>query len=155
MLSLIPRLKETQRARASTVSMCPRLDWKKRLIRYQKLQITNSIYSVLSDDLESDGPNALRYVPGKARSHHLEMMMSKEELEEEQRSVKTANISHYQFILAPSSLFLKLFSIFPCPLVSTLLIPFTLLSRVCVCVCLVRFTAMFGCHCQGLDSTAH
>lgn len=44
--------------------------------------------SVLADDLESDGPNALRYVPGKARSHHLEMMLSKEELEEEQRSVQ-------------------------------------------------------------------
>ncbi|XP_028264327.1 matrix-remodeling-associated protein 7 isoform X2 [Parambassis ranga] len=29
--------------------------------------------------------NSLKYVPGKARSHHLEMMMSKEELEEERR----------------------------------------------------------------------
>uniref|UniRef100_A0A8D3BZZ2 Matrix-remodeling-associated protein 7 helical domain-containing protein n=1 Tax=Scophthalmus maximus TaxID=52904 RepID=A0A8D3BZZ2_SCOMX len=36
------------------------------------------VYSVLSD-------NALKYVPGKSRSHHLQMMMSKEELEEEQR----------------------------------------------------------------------
>lgn len=34
----------------------------------------------------------MRYVPGKARSHHLEMMLSKEELEEEQRSVKPANV---------------------------------------------------------------
>ncbi|TMS21956.1 matrix-remodeling-associated protein 7 isoform X1 [Larimichthys crocea] len=29
--------------------------------------------------------DSLKYVPGKARSHHLEMMMSTEELEEEQR----------------------------------------------------------------------
>uniref|UniRef100_A0A3Q1BVD0 Matrix-remodeling-associated protein 7 helical domain-containing protein n=1 Tax=Amphiprion ocellaris TaxID=80972 RepID=A0A3Q1BVD0_AMPOC len=29
--------------------------------------------------------NSLKYVPGKARSHHLETMMSKDELEEEQR----------------------------------------------------------------------
>uniref|UniRef100_A0A3Q3L3H9 Matrix-remodeling-associated protein 7-like n=1 Tax=Mastacembelus armatus TaxID=205130 RepID=A0A3Q3L3H9_9TELE len=29
--------------------------------------------------------NSLRYVPGKSRSHHLQMMMSKDELEEEQR----------------------------------------------------------------------
>ncbi|MEQ2171707.1 hypothetical protein GOODEAATRI_013491 [Goodea atripinnis] len=33
----------------------------------------------------SDANNSLKYVPGKARSHHLEVMMSKEELEEEQR----------------------------------------------------------------------
>lgn len=33
----------------------------------------------------SDANNSLKYVPGKARSHHLEAMMSKEELEEEQR----------------------------------------------------------------------
>ncbi|XP_038128748.1 uncharacterized protein LOC119774981 isoform X1 [Cyprinodon tularosa] len=35
--------------------------------------------------VESDANNSLKYVPGKARSHHLEAMMSKEELEEEQR----------------------------------------------------------------------
>lgn len=50
--------------------------------------MTSRVCCVLAEDLESDGPNALRYVPGKARSHHLEMMLSKEELEEEQRSVK-------------------------------------------------------------------
>ncbi|XP_008294186.1 matrix-remodeling-associated protein 7 isoform X1 [Stegastes partitus] len=33
----------------------------------------------------ADSNDSLKYVPGKARSHHLEMMMSKEELEEEQR----------------------------------------------------------------------
>ncbi|XP_054898431.1 uncharacterized protein LOC129367842 isoform X3 [Poeciliopsis prolifica] len=35
--------------------------------------------------VESDANNSLKYVPGKARSHHLEVMMSKEELAEEQR----------------------------------------------------------------------
>uniref|UniRef100_A0A1A7Z524 Matrix-remodelling associated 7 n=1 Tax=Iconisemion striatum TaxID=60296 RepID=A0A1A7Z524_9TELE len=35
--------------------------------------------------VDSDANNSLKYVPGKMRSHHLEMMMSKEELEEEQR----------------------------------------------------------------------
>ncbi|XP_061667347.1 matrix-remodeling-associated protein 7-like [Syngnathoides biaculeatus] len=29
--------------------------------------------------------NSLKYIPGKSRSHHMEMMMSKEELEEEQK----------------------------------------------------------------------
>lgn len=58
----------------------------------QSCALDNRVHSVLSDDLESDGTNALRYVPGKARSHHLEMMLSKEELEEEQRSVKTTNM---------------------------------------------------------------
>ncbi|KAM9424169.1 matrix-remodeling-associated protein 7 [Pholidichthys leucotaenia] len=38
-----------------------------------------------SEKVESNASNSLKYVPGKARSHHLEMMMSKEELEEEQR----------------------------------------------------------------------
>lgn len=47
-----------------------------------------------SDLVESNEDNSLKYVPGKARSHRLEMMMSKEELEEEQRSVgkKTTNM---------------------------------------------------------------
>lgn len=40
--------------------------------------------------MESNANNSLKYVPGKARSHHLEKMMTKEELEEEQRSVKTS-----------------------------------------------------------------
>lgn len=83
MRSLTPRLKETQRAWAATVSTCARLDQTKPVSFITK----DDVYSVLADDLESDGPNALRYVPGKARSHHLEMMLSKEELEEEQRSV--------------------------------------------------------------------
>uniref|UniRef100_A0A1A8I5C7 Matrix-remodelling associated 7 n=1 Tax=Nothobranchius kuhntae TaxID=321403 RepID=A0A1A8I5C7_NOTKU len=38
-----------------------------------------------AETVESDANNSLKYVPGKMRSHHLEMMMSKEELEEEQR----------------------------------------------------------------------
>lgn len=68
------------------------------LIYYQ-----DDVCSVLADDLDSDGPNALRYVPGKARSHHLEMMLSKEELEEEQRSVRSTQITAwwrgYHFIV--------------------------------------------------------
>lgn len=54
------------------------------------------VKSVLSTEGATEGPDveneeefseidSLKYVPGKARSHHLEMMMSKEELEEEQR----------------------------------------------------------------------
>lgn len=39
----------------------------------------------INDKLESNANNSLKYVPGKARSHHLEMMMSKDEMEEEQR----------------------------------------------------------------------
>ncbi|KAM9837233.1 matrix-remodeling-associated protein 7 isoform 3-T3 [Aulostomus maculatus] len=38
-----------------------------------------------ADTGESNENSSLKYVPGKARSHHMEMMMSKEELEEEQR----------------------------------------------------------------------
>ncbi|XP_047464170.1 matrix-remodeling-associated protein 7-like isoform X3 [Mugil cephalus] len=38
-----------------------------------------------SPEINENTNNPLKYVPGKARSHHLEMMMSKEELEEEQR----------------------------------------------------------------------
>ncbi|XP_061763710.1 matrix-remodeling-associated protein 7-like [Nerophis ophidion] len=34
---------------------------------------------------KTDFNNSFQYVPGKSRSHHMEMMMSKEELEEEQR----------------------------------------------------------------------
>lgn len=40
-----------------------------------------------SDTATANEDGSLRYMPGKSRSHHLEMMMSKEELEEEQRSV--------------------------------------------------------------------
>ncbi|XP_013862584.1 matrix-remodeling-associated protein 7 isoform X2 [Austrofundulus limnaeus] len=43
--------------------------------------------------VESDANNSLKYVPGKARSHHLEMMMSKEELEEEQRRESKTEIN--------------------------------------------------------------
>ncbi|XP_040885584.1 uncharacterized protein LOC121175803 isoform X1 [Toxotes jaculatrix] len=39
----------------------------------------------INDKAETNANNSLKYVPGKARSHHLEMMMSEEELEEEQR----------------------------------------------------------------------
>ncbi|KAM4524835.1 matrix-remodeling-associated protein 7 isoform 4-T4 [Odontesthes bonariensis] len=53
------------------------------------------VKSVLSTEGATESPginektdsdqNSLKYVPGRARSHHLERMMSKEELEEEQR----------------------------------------------------------------------
>lgn len=86
MRSLTPRLKETWRAWAATVSTFARLDQTTPVLFITRM--TSSVCSVLADDSEPDGPNALRYVPGKARSHHLEMMLSKEELEEEQRSVE-------------------------------------------------------------------
>ncbi|XP_056902287.1 uncharacterized protein LOC130533128 isoform X2 [Takifugu flavidus] len=57
------------------------------------------------DDLESDGPNALRYVPGKARSHHLEMMLSKEELEEEQRVQREQLAAIFQLLKDNQSTF--------------------------------------------------
>ncbi|XP_006791042.1 uncharacterized protein LOC102776975 isoform X2 [Neolamprologus brichardi] len=38
-----------------------------------------------AEKVESNANNSLKYVPGKARSHHMEKMMTKEELEEEQR----------------------------------------------------------------------
>lgn len=37
------------------------------------------------DPVESNSNHSFRYLPGKSRSHHLQMMMSKDELEEEQR----------------------------------------------------------------------
>ncbi|XP_071319507.1 uncharacterized protein mxra7 isoform X2 [Trachinotus anak] len=39
----------------------------------------------INDKGESNANDSLKYVPGKARSHHLQMMLSKEELEDEQR----------------------------------------------------------------------
>ncbi|KAA8581365.1 matrix-remodeling-associated protein 7 isoform X3 [Etheostoma spectabile] len=39
----------------------------------------------INDTEEPNANDSLKYVPGKARSHHLQMMMSAEELEEEQR----------------------------------------------------------------------
>ncbi|XP_037133861.1 matrix-remodeling-associated protein 7-like isoform X1 [Syngnathus acus] len=39
----------------------------------------------VNDKSEFQANNSLKYIPGKSRSHHMEMMMSKEELEEEQR----------------------------------------------------------------------
>lgn len=37
------------------------------------------------DKMESNSNHSFQYLPGKSRSHHLQMMMSKDELEEEQR----------------------------------------------------------------------
>ncbi|XP_037318812.2 serine and arginine rich splicing factor 2a isoform X1 [Pungitius pungitius] len=39
----------------------------------------------VQEKLDSDASESLRYAPGKARSHHLQRMMSKDELEEERR----------------------------------------------------------------------
>ncbi|KAL6094382.1 mxra7 [Pungitius sinensis] len=39
----------------------------------------------VNEKLDSDANESLRYAPGKARSHHLQRMMSKDELEEERR----------------------------------------------------------------------
>lgn len=36
-------------------------------------------------NVESNSNNCFKYLPGKSRSHHLQRMMSKDELEEEQR----------------------------------------------------------------------
>lgn len=97
MLSLTPRLKEPQRARRSTV----RTFESENAILFQKkvchLFLT-SVHSVLSDNAESDANNSLKYIPGKARSHHLQMMLSKDELEEEQRSVKKTFYNKANFI---------------------------------------------------------
>ncbi|XP_034414969.1 uncharacterized protein LOC117748930 [Cyclopterus lumpus] len=39
----------------------------------------------INDKVESNADDSLKYVPGKARTHHLQKMMSTEELEEERR----------------------------------------------------------------------
>ncbi|XP_063749162.1 uncharacterized protein LOC134870723 isoform X4 [Eleginops maclovinus] len=52
--------------------------------RHQSLETEEATESPGIDDNE-DKNDSLKYVPGKARSHHLQMMMSSEELEEEQR----------------------------------------------------------------------
>lgn len=41
--------------------------------------------SDLQDKVESNSNHNFKYLPGKSRSHHLQMMMSQDELEEEQR----------------------------------------------------------------------
>ncbi|KAM8888777.1 matrix-remodeling-associated protein 7 isoform 3-T3 [Synchiropus picturatus] len=40
---------------------------------------------IIAENEEEDDEQHLKYLPGKSRTHHLEMMLSKEELEEEQR----------------------------------------------------------------------
>lgn len=54
------------------------------------LQVANQLLFYKVEPNEND---SLKYVPGRARSHHLEQMMSKEELEEEQRSVTTPKMA--------------------------------------------------------------
>uniref|UniRef100_A0A8C6UMB3 Matrix-remodeling-associated protein 7 helical domain-containing protein n=1 Tax=Neogobius melanostomus TaxID=47308 RepID=A0A8C6UMB3_9GOBI len=41
--------------------------------------------SYFPDNVESNSNHSFKYLPGKSRSHHLQMMMSKDELQEEQR----------------------------------------------------------------------
>ncbi|XP_061562355.1 matrix-remodeling-associated protein 7-like [Phycodurus eques] len=53
-------------------------------------ELLKCAFSYPQTDGEAESPeindkSELKYVPGKSRSHHMEMMMSKEELEEEQR----------------------------------------------------------------------
>ncbi|KAJ4940848.1 hypothetical protein JOQ06_027140 [Pogonophryne albipinna] len=52
--------------------------------RHESLETEGATESPGIDDKEEIN-DSLKYVPGKARSHHLEKMMSSEELEEEQR----------------------------------------------------------------------
>uniref|UniRef100_A0A3Q3XFA9 Matrix-remodeling-associated protein 7 helical domain-containing protein n=1 Tax=Mola mola TaxID=94237 RepID=A0A3Q3XFA9_MOLML len=52
---------------------------------WQKQKAADDRREIVSDHWDSHENGSLKYIPGKARSHHLEMMMSKEELEEEQR----------------------------------------------------------------------
>uniref|UniRef100_A0A673C432 Matrix-remodeling-associated protein 7-like n=1 Tax=Sphaeramia orbicularis TaxID=375764 RepID=A0A673C432_9TELE len=53
-------------------------------IRSKRLMFIK-VSSVLPDKVESKFNNFMKYIPGKSQSHHLQTMMSKEELEEEQR----------------------------------------------------------------------
>jgi len=96
-LSHTRRRKEPQRARRSTVSTLTHFEKvlskvKRNLNLYFKGLDFSSKSSVSSDKVESDADDSLKYVPGKARTQHLQMMMSTDELEEERRSVKTTNM---------------------------------------------------------------
>lgn len=58
--------------------------------------VTTILYIPSPSDAETTNEDgSLTYLPGKSRSHHMEMMMSKEELEEEQRSVYTSCSPQY------------------------------------------------------------
>lgn len=101
MLSHTRRRKKPQRARRSTVSTLTHFEKvlskvKRNLNLYFKGYFKgldfSSKSSVSSDKVESDADDSLKYVPGKARTQHLQMMMSTDELEEERRSVKTTNM---------------------------------------------------------------
>ncbi|XP_029933337.1 matrix-remodeling-associated protein 7 isoform X2 [Myripristis murdjan] len=48
---------------------------------------------VSNDKVESAANNSLRYIPGKARTSHLETMMSRQELEEERRIELTTDFT--------------------------------------------------------------
>ncbi|XP_051274686.1 uncharacterized protein LOC127373874 isoform X2 [Dicentrarchus labrax] len=48
----------------------------------------------INDKVESNDSECLKYIPGKARSHHLQVMMSSEELQEEQSTVQHDGLRH-------------------------------------------------------------
>uniref|UniRef100_A0A3Q3JGU3 Matrix-remodeling-associated protein 7 helical domain-containing protein n=1 Tax=Monopterus albus TaxID=43700 RepID=A0A3Q3JGU3_MONAL len=72
-----PRLKSYE----LNIQICPLYSFRIKIWCWYLI----GVYSVLSDEVESSANDSLKYIPGKARSHHLQMMMSKNELEEEQR----------------------------------------------------------------------
>ncbi|XP_029312894.1 matrix-remodeling-associated protein 7 isoform X2 [Cottoperca gobio] len=77
-----PRTKELAIKHSSTSS----LSIPSSGCRNMNLETEGATESPGIDDKEPSNANdSLKYVPGKARTHHLQMMMSTEELEEEQR----------------------------------------------------------------------
>lgn len=81
----IPEMKEEKEATKE--------DWCDISAHHDHWDVVKSVQSTegategqdIEDEEDFSEMDSLKYVPGKARSHHLEMMMSKEELEEEQR----------------------------------------------------------------------
>ncbi|XP_029933338.1 matrix-remodeling-associated protein 7 isoform X3 [Myripristis murdjan] len=68
-------------------------DWSELTGSHDHWDVVKSVLStegatespVSNDKVESAANNSLRYIPGKARTSHLETMMSRQELEEERR----------------------------------------------------------------------
>ncbi|CAK6969713.1 matrix-remodeling-associated protein 7-like isoform X3 [Scomber scombrus] len=59
----------------------------------------------INDKDASNSNDSLKYVPGKARDHHLKMMMSEEELEEEQRVQREQLAEIFQLLKENSETF--------------------------------------------------
>ncbi|XP_035467584.2 uncharacterized protein LOC118287004 isoform X2 [Scophthalmus maximus] len=74
---------------ADSSSEAPSGKGRRSFIGLSEKEILKCAFSYPQTEGAAESPevndNALKYVPGKSRSHHLQMMMSKEELEEEQR----------------------------------------------------------------------